>query len=108
MSDKPYNRDEMAAWYARRHLETDDAIVEVRYLPEGAPNHEIRFLEINKLISETTPMEPIDYGVDINGAGTHTLYVLDVTPRQWEEIRHKQLHLPDGWSLDNSIAHGRN
>jgi hypothetical protein len=107
MAEQPFDRDSMAKWYAQRHLKTDDAIEEVRYLPQGAPDREIRLLEINKLVSETTPMEPIDYGVGIDGAEAHTLYVLDVTPRQWQEIRHGRLQLPRGWTLDKSVAYGR-
>ena len=103
----PFDRDSMANWYARRHLETDDAIQEIRYLPEGAPPREIRFVEVNKLISETTPMEPIDYGVDIGSADAHTLFVLDVTPAQWEKIEKGEPLLPTGWHLHNSIAVGK-
>ena len=103
----PFDRDSMANWYARRHLETDDAIQEIRYLPEGAPPREIRFVEVNQLISETTPMEPIDYGVDIGSADAHTLFVLDVTPAQWEKIAKGEPLLPKGWHLRNSIAVGK-
>jgi hypothetical protein len=102
-----FDRDSMAQWYARRHLETDDAIEEVRYLPEGAPPREIRFIEVNKLISEATPMEPIDYGVEVNGADAHALLVLDVTPAQWEKIKSGAVQLPGGWKLENSISAGK-
>jgi hypothetical protein len=105
--EMPFDRNSMAQWYARRHLETDDAIKEIRYLPEGAPPREIRFVEVNQLISESTPMEPIDYGVDIDGAEAHTLYVLDVTPAQWEKIEKGEALLPAGWKLENSITVGK-
>lgn len=99
----PFDRDGMAKWYARRHLATDDAILGIHYLPEGAPAREIRLIEVNKLVAERTPMEPIDYGVDVGGADPHTLYVLDVTPNQWEMITNRDLPLPSGWTLEKSV-----
>jgi len=64
-------------------------------------------LEVNRLISETTPLEPIDFGVAIGGIDAHTLNVLDVTPAQWEAIQKKEVPLPDGWTLDGMQELGR-
>ena len=109
MSVAQFNREEMARWYAGRHLKTDPGIRTVYYLPAGAPEREVRFLEINDLMAvrENDPLEPIDFGVDIGGTEAHTLLVLDVTPAQWERIRRRELPLPDGWSLDNAIPFSR-
>ena len=93
-------RDQLAKWYAKRHRETDKAVERIMHLPTGAGDREIRFLEVNRLIAETTPLEPIDFGVDIDGANPHTLLVLDVTPGQWEAIQAQALPLPAGWSLE--------
>jgi hypothetical protein len=90
----------LAKWYADRHLETDPGVEEVHYLPANSPPREIRFLEVNKLISETGELEPIDFGVDIGNSEGHVLVVLDVTPAQWEAIQKHKLALPAGWSLD--------
>lgn len=73
----------------------------------NAPPREIRFLEVNQMISETTPPEPIDFGVDIGSAEAHTLYVLDATPAQWNAILSKKLPLPAGWTLDGGQELGR-
>ena len=54
------------------------------------------------MISKTTPPEPIDFGVDIDGDDAHTLYVLDVTPAQWEAIQAGTMPLPSGWTLEGS------
>ena len=59
------------------------------------------------MISETTPPEPIDFGVDIGSAEAHTLYVLDATPAQWNAILSKKLPLPAGWTLDGGQELGR-
>ncbi|MHB1559162.1 MAG: hypothetical protein ACYC61_17045 [Isosphaeraceae bacterium] len=96
-----FDRDGLAQWYAQRHLETDTGVERIYHLPTNAPPREIRFLEVNRMISETTPPEPIDFGVDIGSANAHTLYVLDVTPSQWEAIRRGEMKLPDGWVLDD-------
>ena len=101
-----FDRDGHAKWYARRHMETDDGVVRILDLPKAAPAREIRFLEVNAMISETPP-EPIDFGVNVRGPNAHTLYVLDVTPTQWEAIQAGKLNLPTGWSLDGSQELGR-
>ena len=109
MSVAQFNREEIAGAYARRHLNTDPGIRTVYYLPAGAPEREIRFLEVNELMAvrENDPLEPIDFGVDIGGDDSHTLLVLDVTPAQWERIRRGELPLPYGWSLDESFPFAR-
>lgn len=93
------SRDSLAEWYAERHVEIDPGVERVIHLPANAPAREIRLLEVNTLISEMTPPEPVDFGVDIDGTDGHTLYVLDVTPSQWEAIQSGELDLPAGWSL---------
>ena len=104
---KAFDRDRQAEWYARRHMEIDEGVVQILYLPTNAPPREIRFLEVNRMISETTPPEPIDFGVDIGGADGHTLYVLDVTPAQWEALERDPTALPAGWTLKDSQELGR-
>ncbi len=106
MPENHFNRDSMARWYAARHLKTDPGIRAIYYLPAGAPEREIRFIEINDLIADRDkyPLEPIDFGVDIGRTEGHTLMVLDVTPVQWEKINKKDLQLPMGWSLDGAIS----
>ncbi len=105
MPTTQFNRDSMARWYAKEHLKTDPGIVSVYYLPKNAGEREIRFLEINKLIGDRNDdaLEPIDFGIDTGTDNAHKLFVLDVTPEQWERIRTRQLHLPGDWSLDGAI-----
>ena len=100
-----FARDSMARWYAREHLKTDPGIVGVYYLPANSGDREIRFVEINKLIGDRNDdiLEPIDFGVDAGMETEHTLYVLDVTPEQWDRIRMDQLDLPGNWSLKDAM-----
>jgi hypothetical protein len=104
-----FNRDSMAAVYAKRHKETDPAIREIHYLPTDAPPNEIRLVEVNEAITGTASPEPIDFGVDAGTANEHKLIVLDVTPEQWEEIREDPSLLPPRWTLEGSqeISGGR-
>jgi hypothetical protein len=95
-----FDRDSTAAFYAKRHKQTDPAIREIYYLPTGAPANEIRFVEVNQAITTTADPEPIDFGVDGVTANAHKLILLDVTPDQWKEIRKGQRPLPEGWSLE--------
>lgn len=106
-TETAFDRDKLAHWYAKRHFMTDSGVEQIQYLPTNAPAREIRFLEINRLIPETTDPEPIDFGVDIGGADPHTLYVLDVTPAQWESIKNQQMRLPSGWTLEGAQPFAR-
>lgn len=94
----------MAGWYAREHLKTDPGIRSVHYLPTNAPDREIRLIEVNSLIGNRSDenLEPIDFGVDTGIDTEHKLFVVDVTPRQWEQIQLQKLKLPVGWSLQNA------
>lgn len=102
-----FDRDSMAAWYARQHLQTDPGIVSVHYLPANSGEREIRFIEVNQLIGDRTDeiLDPIEFGVDAGMESSHKLLVLDVTPDQWSRIRKQALPLPDGWELDGEILY---
>lgn len=99
-AETAFDRDSFASLYAKRHLETDSGVVRIFYLPTNAPSREIRLLEVNHMISETTPLAPIDFGVGVSDSERHTLYVLDVTPSQWDAIQQQEIPLPTGWILD--------
>jgi hypothetical protein len=93
------NRDDVAAWLARRHFIADSGIREVWYLPEGAPPNEIRLLEINdRFAGNEAEVEPVDFGLDIEGAPLR-LFVADITSDQLDRIQKEPTRLPHGWSL---------
>jgi len=100
-----FDRNSMACWYAKEHLKTDPGIVSVHYLPTNAGEREIRFVEINRLIGDRNDdaLEPIDFGVDTGMDTAHKLFVLDVTPDQWDRIRSQELRLPSNRSLDGAV-----
>lgn len=105
MASVEFDTLKLARWYGRRHYKTDAAIQEVFYLPTNAPEREIRLIEVNGAIAErSSPLEPIDFGVDIGGAEGHTLLVLDVTPAQWKKIEGNKVALPSGWSLEGAVS----
>ncbi|MFO0969058.1 MAG: hypothetical protein U0793_26185 [Gemmataceae bacterium] len=96
------DRDEVAAWVARKHLFMDVGVREVWYLPKGAPPEEIRLLELSDRAPLAPAMtEPIDFGLEVQGA-TFRLVVADVSSEQFEEIRRDPSRLPSGWSLSDS------
>jgi hypothetical protein len=99
-----FNRDAMARWYAQQHLKTDPGVSAIYYLPRNAPAREIRFVEVNKLIAERRDdaLEPFDFGADSGMDSEHKLFVLDVTPSQWERITKNSLPLPRGWTLEGA------
>jgi hypothetical protein len=104
MTTDTFNRESLAKWYAKQHLNTDPGITKVIYLPDGAGPREIRFLEINTLIREdrsNRQLVPIDFGVDMGQESEHKLYVVDLTKNQWARILAGSLALPKGWSLES-------
>lgn len=109
MSTTQFDRDSMARWYATQHLNTDPGIRSVYYLPTNAPDREIRFIEINELVADRNDdtLEPIDFGVDMGMESEHKLFVLDVTPGQWERISQGSVPLPHDWSLENAASFGQ-
>ncbi|MDG3004846.1 hypothetical protein [Paludisphaera mucosa] len=100
-----FDRDAMARWYASQHLRTDPGVRRIYYLPSGAPDREIRLVEVNDLLAEIDggALEPIDFGVDTGSETEHKLFVLDVTPSQWQAVDRGDLPLPAGWALEDAI-----
>ncbi len=109
MQATEFDRDSMARWYAKQHLNTDPGVREVYYLPADAAEREIRFVEVNELIADRNDdtLEPVDFGVDMGTESEHSLFVLDVTPSQWDRIRQSSLPLPSNWSLENAVSYSQ-
>ncbi len=96
-----FNPKELAEFYAGLHYKTDDQIKSIIYLPDDAPDSEIRLVEVNDRLAEMPDefLEPIDFGVDHGSENEHSLVILDVTPDQWNRMINGVLPLPSGWSL---------
>jgi hypothetical protein len=95
--------EQFARWLAQRHLASDVAIERVLYLPTGAPNDEIRLLEVNRLLNPPDPdiIEPLDFTPDTDPR--FKVYVADVTMDQWERIKQSpDKILPAGWKLEGN------
>jgi hypothetical protein len=107
MTTSQFDRDSMARWYAMEHLKTDPGIRAIHYLPKGAGDREIRFIEINTLLADRTDdsLEPIDFGVNMGSEKAHRLFVLDVTEKQWTRMESGELTLPNGWSLADKATY---
>jgi hypothetical protein len=101
MTTIAFNPINQAKFWARAHVESDSAIKEVWYLPEGADDREIRLVEVNDSLSEFVDdaLEAVEFGIDRELDTRHQLLVLDVTPDQWRRIQSKELRLPAGWGL---------
>lgn len=108
MSIVTFDRDSTARWYATQHLKVDQGIKEVVYLPTNAGDREIRFLEINKdMLDPDDHLEPVSYGVDMGTGNEHVLWVIDVTPEQYDRIQDSSLALPGSWNLDSAVIFRR-
>jgi hypothetical protein len=94
------SRDQVAAWLAEKDLIVDSSIREVWYLPEGAPDDEIRFLEINdRFPGSENEIEPFQSFVDIT-TPSYRVFTIYATSKQLDQIMKDPALLPAGWSLD--------
>lgn len=102
------SREEFARWIARRHFAIDKGFSRILYLPFDAPPKEVRLLEVNDLahIPERAPVEAVDFMPEISGI-EYSLFVADVSPRQFEAIGRGEIELPEGWSLKDAQDLGR-
>ena len=101
------DRQAVAYWVALSHFRTDPGIREIWHLPSGAPDDEIRLIEVNDQFpsAEDRPI-PVDFGLDIRGV-PFRLLVADVTSDQLKAARFDASHLPDGWSLQGAAQYPR-
>lgn len=105
MATTTFDREHWARYYAEHHHDVDPSVSHVYFLPDNAPEREIRLVEVNDTLPELSDefLEPIIFGVDRDSDNAHKLAILDVSAGQWEKIRSRQLALPVGWSLDRAL-----
>ncbi len=92
--------EQIAQWLTQRHLSTDAAIELAVYLPTGAPDNEIRLLEVNRFLrsSGTDAIEPLDFTPEWNFP--YRVFVADITADQWDRAQENPgAILPAGWEL---------
>jgi hypothetical protein len=103
-------RDSMARWVARTHLNSDSGIRQIWYLPQGSPADEIRLLEVNDRLAvseaEAARVEPIEFGLASKDS-PFKLLVADITGDQLEAIKDGRLILPTGWQLSGNVILSR-
>jgi hypothetical protein len=104
---KDASRDAVAEWLAKKHFVTDPTIREIWYLPQGAPESEIRFLEVSdRVLGNEEKVEPFDFG--LKELGKHfRVSIADVSGDQLERIRRDPTILPPGWLIDGNIVRRR-
>jgi len=96
-------RAAFAEWLAREHLGFDKRLTLAVYLPGGAPEDEVRLLEVNTgLYPEPgNPITPIETTPAVTDLPFRVL-VADVTPEEWNQIKTDSGLLPAGWSLEGN------
>ena len=106
--DSQATSEQFAHWLARRHLSTDAALERIVYLPTGAPENEIRLLEVNRFLnqSDTETIEPLDFTPEMGLP--FRVFVADITTDQWDLVRRKgNSVLPSGWLFEDNQIIGR-
>ncbi len=101
MSEITKQRAAFAEWLARQHLGFDKRLTLVVHLPAGAPNDEVRLLEVNTgLFPEAgNPIVPVETTPTVTEL-PFRVWVADVTPDEWNQIQTNPALLPTGWSLE--------
>jgi hypothetical protein len=99
------SRDSFVRWIVAHHFAIDKGITKILYLPDGAPENEVRLLEVNELatIPENGTVEAFDFMPDIEGLD-YALFVADATPKQFDAILQGKSLLPKGWRLNGHQA----
>jgi hypothetical protein len=99
------SRDSFVQWIVSHHFAIDKGVVKILHLPSGAPEKEVRLLEVNELakIPENGTVQAFDFMPDIEGVD-FALLVADVTPKQFAAIMEGKALLPKGWRLDGYQA----
>ena len=95
MSEVTQERAAFAIWLARQHLRFDSRLTQVVYLPTGAPEDEVRLLEVNTgLYPEPgSPIVPVETTPAVTER-PFRVWVADVTPDEWNQIQAKPGLLP--------------
>lgn len=101
MSEVSEKRAAFAGWLARQHLTFDSRLTLAVYLPNGAPEDEVRLLEVNTGLypgpgNPIAPVETTPATADI----PFRVWVADITPDEWNRIQANPGLLPAGWSLE--------
>jgi hypothetical protein len=101
----PTDRDGVAAWVARQHLLVDPSLSAVWFLPENAPDDEIRLLEISERMelpwNDVSHIQPTRNPLGAEFSHLR-LFTADVTNHQFDKLVRKETRLPAGWSLENA------
>ena len=102
------DRDQIAKWVAQCHMGADGAIHQVWFLPSGIAADEIRLLEVSeRFTGEAAKIEPIDFGLDIDGA-KYKLLVADVSGEHLNKIKADPTKLlPKDWKIDGALIWDR-
>lgn len=103
MNQATNERAAFAEWLARQHLRFDNRLSEIIYLPVGAPQDEVRLVEVNTgLYPEPgSPITAIESTPAVTDLPFRVL-VADVTPDEWTQIKGNPGLLPVGWNLAES------
>ncbi len=95
-------RDEVVSWLAVQHFALSPEITDIYYLRTGAPEKEIRLLEVNRLVGHPEDeIEAVDFGFDIEGLD-YRLLVADISPAEHQRLASGTLKLPGGWALQGA------
>jgi hypothetical protein len=103
MSDK----SEVARRLAESHYRTDATIVQIIRLSTGdeaeqSPDEPVKLLEVNEATVESGIL-PLGFNAHPESGIDYPCVIVEVTPREFEEINKGNLRLPNGWQMGESL-----
>lgn len=104
----PPKKDEVAGTLAQAHYTVEPGIrviariLEENECDEDAPDNPIKLLEAN---GGTTAegVIPIFFRADASSGIFYPSVVIEVTPEEYEDVKHHRLDLPNNWRLGDEI-----
>jgi len=101
------SKETVARRLADSHFAIDRGVRQIFLLvrpdvEEDLPDEPIKLLEVN---TDTLPagIVPVYFGPHFSSGIDYPAVVVDVTPAEFELIRHGKLPLPDGWKLGEEL-----
>lgn len=103
MTEVAHKKAAFAEWLARQHLSFDSRLTQAVYLPTGAPDDEVRVLEVNTGLyrDRDAPITAVETTPAVTDL-PFRIQVADVTPDEWQQIQRNPQLLPDGWQLEGN------
>lgn len=94
-----YDIEKAVEFMVKDNFEVEDGLERIIWLRRGAGD-KIRLIEVNR---NGIPIGRVEaFYFSPSKEVPFKTYLADITPEEWQQVLNGEIHLPDGWSLENS------